>query len=89
MKLEEILGGMGHIEVKRTVEWIEDFFFYWPQMTQVIERKCQACEHCLRRKAKVQKAIKLVNIQAFAPHDVVCIVFLTLELMHLIPGIFE
>uniref|UniRef100_A0A8C8RYW9 Gypsy retrotransposon integrase-like protein 1 n=1 Tax=Pelusios castaneus TaxID=367368 RepID=A0A8C8RYW9_9SAUR len=76
--LEGIHDEMGHLGTERTLELARDRF-YWPRMTKAVERKCQECERCIRRKARVEKAAELVNIKAYAPMELVCIDFLTLE----------
>ena len=44
-----------------------------------IEEKCKTCERCVKRKARAQRAAKLVNIKVSAPLELICIDFLTLE----------
>lgn len=68
----------GHMGIERTLE-LARARFYWPKLAQYIERKCKSCERCVRRKSRVQKAAKLVNIKVSAPLELVCIDFLSLE----------
>lgn len=69
---------VGHMGIERTLE-LARARFYWPKMAKYIETKCKNCERCVRRKARVQKASKLVNIKVSGPLELVCIDFLTLE----------
>lgn len=73
------------LSTRRHLWWNERTFklarnwFYWPRMTKAVERKYQDCERCIWRKAWVEKAAELVNIKVYAPMELVCIDFLTLE----------
>lgn len=69
---------VGHMGIERTLE-LARARFYWPKMSKYIETKCKSCERCVRRKSRVQKASKLVNIKVTGPLELVCIDFLTLE----------
>ena len=53
--------------------------FYWPRMKESIEKKCQTCERCFRRKAQPQKAAPMVNIRTTYPFELVCMDYLSLE----------
>lgn len=68
----------GHMGIERTLE-LARARFYWPKMASYIENKCKTCERCVKRKARVQKASKLVNIKVSGPLELVCIDFLTIE----------
>lgn len=68
----------GHMGIERTLELARARFF-WPKMTKYIEKKCKMCERCVRRKAKVQRASKLVNIKVSGPLELVRMDFLSLE----------
>lgn len=68
----------GHMGIERTLE-LARARFYWPKMAKYIEAKCKSCERCVRRKARVQKASKLVNIKVSGPLELVCMDFLTIE----------
>lgn len=46
---------------------------------QIVERKCRTCERCIRRKARAQRGAKLVYIKVYAPLELVCIDYLSLE----------
>lgn len=48
-------------------------------MATFIETNCKNCERCVRRKARVQRASKLVNIKVSGPLELLCIDFLTIE----------
>lgn len=69
---------VGHMGIERTLE-LARARFYWPKMANYIETKCKSCERCVKRKARVQKAAKMVNIKVSGPMELVCMDFLTLE----------
>lgn len=75
---EGIHDETGHMGFERTIE-LARARFYWPRMTRFIEEKCKTCERCIRRKARAQKAAKLVNIKVHSPLELVCMDFLTVE----------
>ena len=76
--LEGVHDETGHMGYERTLE-LARARFYWPHMAVAVETKCKTCERCLRRKARAQKAAKLVNIKVSSPLELVCIDFLSLE----------
>lgn len=53
--------------------------FDWPRMAESIERRCQTCERCFRRKAKPQRAAPMVNVRTTYPLELVCMDYLSLE----------
>lgn len=61
---------VGHMGIERTLA-LTRARFYWPKMAKHIEMKCKTCERCVRRKARVQKASKLVNIKVSGPLELV------------------
>ncbi|KAL6461075.1 hypothetical protein MHYP_G00310410 [Metynnis hypsauchen] len=65
---EGVHDEVGHMGFERMIE-LARARFYWPKMTKYIEEKCRTCERCVRRKARAQKAAKLVNIQVLGPLD--------------------
>ncbi|KAL7824273.1 hypothetical protein SRHO_G00342580 [Serrasalmus rhombeus] len=75
---EGVHDEVGHMGFERTIE-LARARFYWPKMTKYVEDKCKTCERCVRRKARAQKAAKLVNIKVQGPLELVCMDFLTLE----------
>lgn len=68
----------GHMGIERTLE-LARLRFYWPKMIKYIETKCKSCERCVRWKARVQRASKLVNIKVGCPLELVCMDFLTIK----------
>lgn len=44
-----------------------------------MESKCRTCERCIKRRSHAQRAAELVNIKAYAPLELVCIDYLSLE----------
>lgn len=44
-----------------------------------IDLKLKTCERCVRRKAKVEKSARLVNIRTSRPLELVCMDYLSLE----------
>lgn len=75
---EGVHDEVGHMGIERTLELARARFF-WPKMAKFIETKCKNCERCVRRKARAQKASKLVNIKVNGPLELLCIDFLTIE----------
>ncbi|KAL6459678.1 hypothetical protein MHYP_G00314370 [Metynnis hypsauchen] len=63
---EGVHDEVGHMGFERTIE-LARARFYWPKMTKYIEEKCRTCERCVQRKARAQKAAKLLNIQVLGP----------------------
>lgn len=78
MALEGVHDQTGHMGYERTLE-LARARFYWPKIAAAVEQKCKTCERCLRRKARAQRAAKLVNIKVYSPLELVCIDFLSLE----------
>ncbi|XP_073792914.1 retrovirus-related Pol polyprotein from transposon opus [Danio rerio] len=76
--LEGIHDETGHMGYERTLE-LARARFYWPKMAEYVERKCRTCERCIRRKARAQRGAELVNIKVYAPLELVCIDYLSLE----------
>ena len=69
---------VGHLGYERTLDLVRSRFF-WPRMAADVERKCQMCQRCVRRKKRPQKSAPLVPIKTSAPMELVCIDFLSLE----------
>ncbi len=76
--LEGVHDETGHMGYERTLE-LARARFYWPKMAEYVERKCRTCERCIKRKSRTQRAAELVNIKAYAPLELVCIDYLSLE----------
>ncbi len=76
--LEGVHDEIGHMGYERTLELARGRF-YWPKMAEYVERKCRTCERCIKRKSRTQRAAELVNIKAYAPLELVCIDYLSLE----------
>lgn len=76
--LEGVHDETGHMGYERTLE-LAQARFYWPKMAEYVERKCRTCERCIKRKSRAQRAAELVNIKAYAPLELVCIDYLSLE----------
>ena len=62
---------------ERTLSLLRERFF-WPCMTDEVEKYLAQCHRFLRRKA-VQQRASLVNITTTQPLEMVCIDFLSLE----------
>nr|XP_055074659.1 uncharacterized protein LOC129454170 [Misgurnus anguillicaudatus] len=76
--LTSLHDDMGHLGVERTLDLLRARF-YWPRMASAVEKKISTCERCVRRKAPVQKAAPLVNIQTSRPLELLCMDFLSVE----------
>ncbi len=76
--LEGVYDETGHMGYERTLE-LARARLYWPKMAEYVERKCRTCERCIKRKSRTQRAAELVNIKAYAPLELVCIDYLSLE----------
>ncbi len=76
--LEGVHDETGHMGYERTLE-LARARFYWPKMAEYVERKCRTCERCIKRESRTQRAAELVNIKAYAPLELVCIDYLSLE----------
>ena len=68
---------VGHMGGERTLSLLRERFF-WPCMTDEVEKYLAQCHRCLRRKA-IQQRASLVNITTTQPLEMVCIDFLSLE----------
>ena len=68
---------VGHMGGKHTLSLLRERFF-WPCMTDEVEKYLAQCHRCLRRKA-IQQRASLVNITTTQPLEMVCIDFLSLE----------
>lgn len=79
---KQALGGihddLGHLGITKTLELARDRF-YWPTMTQDVERHVKFCERCIRRKASPPKSASLVPIKSNYPMELLCIDYLSLE----------
>ena len=53
--LEACHNNMGHLGIKRTTSLLRDRF-YWPSMTEDIERHVKTCPRCLRFKTQSEKS---------------------------------
>lgn len=70
---------MGHMGIERTTDLVCQRFF-WPKMATEVENTIKTCGHCIRRKAPMEKAAPLVNMQTTRPLELLCMDFLTIEL---------
>ncbi|KAG1925816.1 interleukin-1 receptor accessory protein-like 1-A [Pimephales promelas] len=78
MVLRSLHDDMGHLGIERTLDLVRSRFF-WPRMSQAVEKKIKTCERCVRRKRPPDRAAPLVNIQTSRPLELVCMDFLSLE----------
>ncbi|XP_062372262.1 retrovirus-related Pol polyprotein from transposon 412 isoform X1 [Sardina pilchardus] len=69
---------MGHLGVERTVDLVRDRF-YWPKMTQTVEKYIGNCGRCVTWKSPCARAAPLHQITSSGPMELVCIDFLSLE----------
>lgn len=69
---------VGHLAPERVLS-LARARCYWSKMKESIEKKCQTCEHCVRRKAHPQHAAPMVNIKTTYPLELVCMDYLSLE----------
>lgn len=76
--LQGLHDEVGHLGAERVLS-LARARFYWPRMKESIEKKCQTCERCFRRKAQPQKAAPMVNIRTTYPLELVCMDYLSLE----------
>jgi transposase InsO family protein len=76
--LQGLHDEVGHLGAERVLS-LARARFYWPRMKESIEKKCQTCERCFRRKAQPQKAAPMVNIRTTYPFELVCMDYLSLE----------
>lgn len=79
--LRSLHDDMGHLGIERTLDLVRSRFF-WPKMSQTVEKKIKTCERCVRRKTPPDRAAPLVNIQTSRPLELVCMDFLSLEPDH-------
>ena len=63
--LHGIHNEVGHLGMERTLDLARSRFF-WPNMTTDVERNCQTCERCVRRK-RAEKSAPMVSIRTTAP----------------------
>ena len=56
--------------------------FYWPGMDGDIEKYVRNCLRCIKRKAQGKTAAKVVVVDSTYPMDLVCMIFLSLEIIH-------
>ena len=68
----------GHLGYERTLDLVRSRF-YWPRMGKDVERKCESCQRCIRRKKRATKSAPLNIIQTTSPMELVCIDYLSLE----------
>uniref|UniRef100_A0A3B1ISM8 Gypsy retrotransposon integrase-like protein 1 n=1 Tax=Astyanax mexicanus TaxID=7994 RepID=A0A3B1ISM8_ASTMX len=78
MVMTSLHDDMGHLGVERTLDLVRSRF-YWPRMANDIENKIRTCRRCVLRKAPLERAAPLVNIQATRPLELVCMDFLSIE----------
>ena len=76
--LRGVHDDVGHLGFERTLDLARSRF-YWPNMSPDVEKKCQTCERCVRRKRRAMKSAPLVSVKTTAPMQLVCIDFLSLE----------
>lgn len=76
--LRSLHDDMGHLGTDRTLDLVRSRFF-WPRMSQAVEKKIRTCERCVRRKTAPERAAPLVSIKTSMPLELVCIDFLSLE----------
>ena len=53
--------------------------FYWPKMAEDVKNKIRTCLPCIKRKTNIPDQAPLVNVKSYAPFELVCIDYLTLE----------
>lgn len=76
--LKSLHHDMGHMGIERTIDLVRQRFF-WPKMALEVETTIKTCGRCIRRKAHMEKAAPLVNIQTSRPLELLCMDFLTIE----------
>ena len=76
--LQGLHDEVGHLGAERVLS-LARARFYWPRMKESIEKKCQTCERCFRRKTQPQRAAPMVNIRTTYPLELVCMDYLSLE----------
>ena len=70
----------GHQGRDRTFSLVKSRFF-WPGMDGDIEKYIKNCPRCIRRKTRVPSSAKLVTVDSTYPMDLVCMDFLSLEMI--------
>ncbi|KAG1954310.1 interleukin-1 receptor accessory protein-like 1-A [Pimephales promelas] len=58
MVLRSLHDDMGHLGIERTLDLVRSRFF-WPRMSQAVEKKIKTCERCVRRKRPPDRAAPL------------------------------
>lgn len=76
--LKSLHHDMGHMGIERTIDLVRQRFF-WPKMATEVETTIKTCCRCVRRKAQMEKAAPLINIQTSRPLELLCMDFLTIE----------
>ncbi|KAM9741692.1 uncharacterized protein ACNS7B_012695 isoform 1-T1 [Menidia menidia] len=76
--LKSLHHDMGHMGIERTIDLVRQRFF-WPKMTLAVETFVKTCGRCVRRKAQIERAAPLINIQTSRPLELLCMDFLTIE----------
>ncbi|XP_037831364.1 uncharacterized protein LOC119616983 isoform X3 [Kryptolebias marmoratus] len=76
--LKSLHHDMGHMGIERTIDLVRQRFF-WPKMTSEVETFVKTCGRCIRRKAQMERAAPLINIQTSRPLELLCMDFLTIE----------
>ena len=75
--LEACHENMGHLGIERTTALLKDHF-YWPSITEDVEKHIKSCPRCLRFKTQPKKA-ELNPVIATRPLELVHIDYLTIE----------
>ncbi|KAL1258945.1 hypothetical protein QQF64_009522 [Cirrhinus molitorella] len=78
MVLKAMHDDFGHLGVDRTLDMIRDRFF-WPKMSEEVERYIKNCGKCVIHKSLAKKAAPLHQIVSNGPMDLVCMDFLSME----------
>lgn len=76
--LESLHDALGQMGFERTSDLVCSHFL-WPRMCLDVDEKIRTCEQCLRRKARVEKTVQLVNIKTSWPLELLCMDYLSLE----------
>uniref|UniRef100_A0A3B1JYN6 Gypsy retrotransposon integrase-like protein 1 n=1 Tax=Astyanax mexicanus TaxID=7994 RepID=A0A3B1JYN6_ASTMX len=76
--LKSLHDDMGHMGMERTLNLARSRF-YWPKMSDDVERKIKTCDRCVRRKTLPERAAPLMNITSTRPLELVCMDFLSIE----------
>ena len=75
--LEACHENVGHLGIERTTALLKDCF-YWPSITEDVEKHVKSCPRCLRLKTQPEKA-ELNPIIATRPLELVHIDYFTIE----------